>query len=59
MIFLFIKVKKLIVLKRTKPLSNKQKSNFAQIKRKWISKINWTCAFGGSKGIAHAGAIKF
>jgi predicted acylesterase/phospholipase RssA len=23
-------------------------------------KINWTCAFGGgSKGIAHAGAIKF
>jgi NTE family protein len=55
-------VSKLIVLKRTKPLSNKQKRVIlTPIKKMDLNSksIGLVLSGGGSKGIAHAGAIKF
>jgi hypothetical protein len=61
--FIFlIKVSKLIVLKRTKPLSKQKRVILTPIKRKMdlnSKSIGLVLSGGGSKGIAHAGAIKF
>jgi hypothetical protein len=60
--FILLKLTKINCFKETKPLSNKQKSNFDTNKRKMdlnSKSIGLVLSGGGSKGIAHAGAIKF